>query len=211
MEAGLRERKKQQTRELIAQTARDLFVARGFDAVPVAEVARAAEVSEKTVFNYFPTKEDLVFWRLQSFEDELLDAIRERPPAESVLEAFGRFVLRQRGLLADPTPEAVAQLEGITRTIVRSPALREREREILDGYTGSLAALLAQETGARPDAVEPRVVANALMGVHRALIDFSRARIVAGERGPKLRRAVLAQGRRGLAALERGLGDYGRR
>ena len=60
---GLRERKKRQTREAIAQAAMALFVARGFDAVTVADVARAADVSEKTVFNYFPAKEDLVFAR----------------------------------------------------------------------------------------------------------------------------------------------------
>ena len=69
---GLRERKKEQTRQLIAETARRLFGERGFERVTVAEIARAAEVSEQTVFNYFPTKEDLVYWRLQSFEDELL-------------------------------------------------------------------------------------------------------------------------------------------
>ncbi|HVD58038.1 MAG TPA: helix-turn-helix domain-containing protein, partial [Thermoleophilaceae bacterium] len=68
---GLRERKKQETRQLIADTARRLFTERSFDAVPVAEVARAANVSEKTVFNYFPTKEDLVYSRLEAFEDEL--------------------------------------------------------------------------------------------------------------------------------------------
>src|ERR671937_3299296 len=96
---GLRERKKQRTRELIAETARRLFAERGFDRVTVAEVARAAEVSEQTVFNYFPSKEDLVYWRLESFEDELLTTIREREPGESVLAAFRRFVLGQRGLL----------------------------------------------------------------------------------------------------------------
>src|ERR671935_2910676 len=103
---GLRERKKQRTRELIAETARRMFVERGFEHVTVAEIARAAEVSEKTVFNYFPTKEDLVYWRLESFEEELLAAVRDRAPGESVLDAFAEFVLRQRGLLADPYPEA---------------------------------------------------------------------------------------------------------
>ena len=64
---GLRERKKQQTREAIAETARRLFSERGFERVNVAEIARAADVAEKTVFNYFPRKEDLVYWRLESF------------------------------------------------------------------------------------------------------------------------------------------------
>jgi len=87
---GLRERKKQQTREVIAETARALFAERGFEAVRVSEVARAADVSEKTVFNYFPTKEDLVFWRLEAFEAEILGAVRDRAAGESALTAFRR-------------------------------------------------------------------------------------------------------------------------
>src|SRR3954447_5816797 len=94
---GLRERKKQQTRQLIADTARRLFAERSFEAVTVAEVARAADVSEATVFNYFPTKEDLFYSGLESFEEELLAAIRERKTGESVLSAFARFVLQRRG------------------------------------------------------------------------------------------------------------------
>src|SRR5215211_8788838 len=146
---GLRERKKQRTRELIAETARRLFVERGFDAVPVTELAREAEVSEKTVFNYFPTKEDLVYWRLETFEYELLEAVRGRDPGESVLAAFGRFVLARRGPLAEPDPDAVERLAALTRTILDSPALLAREQRIFDRYTGSLAALLAEETPAR--------------------------------------------------------------
>src|SRR2546421_9384380 len=102
--SGLRERKKQQTRQLIADTARRLFAERSFDAVTVAEVARAADVSEATVFNYFPTKEDLFYSGLESFEEELLAAIRERKTGESVLGAFARFVLQRRGLLAAKDP-----------------------------------------------------------------------------------------------------------
>src|SRR5947207_2869605 len=98
---GLRERKKTRTRELIAESARTLFAERGFEAVTVAEIARAADVSPQTVFNYFPTKEDLVYWRLEAFEAELLTAIRDRPEGEPVIVAFGRFVRRPRGLLAE--------------------------------------------------------------------------------------------------------------
>src|ERR671934_2382459 len=109
-EVGLRERKKQRTRQLIAETARRLFSERGFDGVTVAEVAAAAEVSEATVFNYFPAKEDLFYSGLEAFEEELLAAIRERQPRESILAAFGRFVLTPRGLLAAKHEEAVEQL-----------------------------------------------------------------------------------------------------
>ncbi len=105
-EVGLRERKKERTRQLIADTARRLFAERGFETVPVAEIARQAEVSEATVFNYFPTKEDLFYNRLEVFEEELLSSIRDRPPRESVLSAFGRFVAEPRGALGGPRPRA---------------------------------------------------------------------------------------------------------
>src|SRR3954452_13782181 len=104
---GLRERKKQQTRLLIANTARRLFAERSFESVTVADVARAADVSEATVFNYFPTKEDLFYSGLEAFEEELLATIRERASRESALTAFGRFVLEPRGLLAAKDSDSV--------------------------------------------------------------------------------------------------------
>jgi AcrR family transcriptional regulator len=208
MASGLRERKKAQTRELIAETARGLFSERGFEAVSVAEIARTADVSEKTVFNYFPTKEDLVYWRLESFEEELLDVLRSRAAGESVLEAFGRFVRRPRGMLGQYDPETQERLAALTRVIVGSPSLLAREQQIFAGYTRSLAALLADETGAAPDAVEPWVAANAMMGVHRRLVDFARERIAAGARHSRLSREVLEQADAALALLRRGLGGY---
>src|SRR3954468_689632 len=102
---GLRERKKEQTRRLIAETARRLFAERGFDAVTVGEVARAADVSEKTVFNYFATKEDLFYAGMEAFEDRLLGAVRDRGPGETALAAFRRFLLEPQGVFAlEPRP-----------------------------------------------------------------------------------------------------------
>src|SRR3954462_5430579 len=101
---GLRARKKEQTRRLIANTARRLFAERGFEAVTVAEVARAADVAEKTVFNYFATKEDLFYSGMEAFEERLLDAIRDRARGETVLAAFRRFVLRPQGVFAMRAP-----------------------------------------------------------------------------------------------------------
>jgi AcrR family transcriptional regulator len=208
---GLRERKKQQTRERIAETARRAFAERGFERVTVAEIARAAEVSEQTVFNYFPTKEDLVYWRLGAFEARLLAAIRDRAPGESLLAAFGRFVLNQSGLLGDPGPEAQEQLAALTRMIVASPALLAREQQIFAGYTASLAELIAGEQGVSDGDVEPWVAANALMGLHRGLVAFTRGRVADGARHPRLAREVRAQAERALGLLEGGLGDYGAR
>jgi len=208
IEPGLRERKKARTRELIAETARTLFAERGFEAVTVAEVARAADVSQQTVFNYFPTKEDLVFWRLEAFEAELLGAIRDRPAGEPVIAAFGRFVRRPRGLLAERDAAARARLAGITRTIAESPALLARERQTLARYTASLAALIAEEQGAGPGDIAPTVAANALMGVHHALVAQARAGLLAGTPHTALARRVVEQADGALALLERGLSGY---
>jgi AcrR family transcriptional regulator len=207
-QVGLRERKKQQTRELIAETARRLFTERGFERVTIAEIARAADVSEQTVFNYFPTKEDLVYWRLGSFEEELLTTIRERESGEPVLAAFRRFLLAQRGLLGQYDPEARERLAGVTRMITDSPALLAREQQIFAGYTASLAELIAGEQGAKADGIEPWVAANAMMGVHRALVGYTRRRILEGTRHPALAREVRAQADRAFALLEQGLGRY---
>ena len=201
---GLRERKKRRTRELIAETARRLFSERGFEQVTVAEVAEAADVSQQTVFNYFPTKEDLVYWRLESFEAELLDAIRERSPGEPALAAFGRFVRRARGSLAEPDPQARERLAAVTRMIAASPALRAREQRIYESYTDALAALLAQETGARTGDLEPWVAANAMMGVHRSLV-------VAGPPPHRRGRRPAAAGARAAGAGRPGGGAVGNR
>jgi AcrR family transcriptional regulator len=210
-ELGLRERKKQRTRQLIAETARRLFAERGFEAVPVSEIAREAEVSEATVFNYFPTKEDLFYHRLEAFEEELLSSIRDRAPGESVLAAFARFVTLPRGLLAADDPEQVEYLAAITRMITESPALLAREQQIYAKYTDGLAKLLATETRASADDLEPWVVARTLIGLHQALVDYSRREIVAGTRNPTLVRRVRRQAQQAVALLANGLGDYGAR
>jgi AcrR family transcriptional regulator len=206
---GLRERKKERTRALIAETARRLFVERGFEAVSVAEIAREAEVSEATVFNYFPTKEELVYNRLEAFEEEMLAAVRDRAEGESIVAAFARFISRPRGLLASRDPEEMEELAGISRMIAASAALLARERQIFDAYTDSLAGLIAEDTGAAAESIEPWVLANALVGIHRAGVEYARKRIVAGARNPALARSVRREIAQAVAALERGVADYG--
>ncbi|MBS1679797.1 MAG: TetR family transcriptional regulator [Actinobacteria bacterium] len=205
---GLRERKKAETRRQIAEAARRLFAESTFEQVTVAAVAAAADVSEATVFNYFPSKEDLLYSGLEAFETEMLATIRERAPGESALTAFGRFVTEPRGILASTDPEAIERHAATTRVIEESPALLAREQQIFAGFTDSLAELLRTETGAGPEDIEPWVAANAIMGVHRGLIGFSRAQVLAGVRNPTLSRRVRAQAKRALATLADGLGGY---
>jgi AcrR family transcriptional regulator len=209
-ELGLRERKKLRTRQLISETAMRLFAERGFDAVPVAAIARAAEVSEATVFNYFPTKEDLVYRGMEAFEAELLAAVRDRPTGEPITAAFGRFVLQPRGFLAAPDEDSARHLIAVTTMIAASPALLARERQILDRYTASLAALIADDTAAEPSDLRPWVVARALIGTHQSLIQLVRRRLAQGPVDPAdVAREVVARGRQALEQLEQGLVGYG--
>jgi AcrR family transcriptional regulator len=208
-ELGLRERKKQQTRRTIRDTAMRLFLERGFDRVSVAEVARAADVSEQTVFNYFPTKEDLVYERMDAFEQELLTAVRERPAGESVLRAFVRFILDRSDTAA--TGEGRRRVAALARLVIASPSLMARERQVVARYTDALTALLAEETDAAPDDIEPRIAAEAMMALHRSLIDFARRRASSRRSGADFASEIRAAGEHALALLEGGLGDYGRR
>jgi AcrR family transcriptional regulator len=207
---GLRELKKEQTRQLIADTAWQLFADRGFDRVTVAEVAREAQVAPATVFNYFPTKEDLFFSRLEAFGARLVEAIGDRPAQEPALVAFERYVLQTGGLLGRleaGEPEALQQLRTVQGMIAASPALQAREQRALDGHADSLAALFAAETGAADDDLEARAAANALVGVQRTLIAYVRRRVLANE--PEgLTADVRRLGGRAFALLAEGLGDY---
>lgn len=204
---GLRERKKQQTRQAIAEAARRLFAERGFEAVTVAEVAREADVSEGTVFNYFPTKEDLFYREMEVFEAELLDAVRNRAAGDSIPVAFQRFVLERSSRLA--SEEVADVIADAARIVGGSPALKAREREIVAHYTDSLAKLIAEETRASAGDIVPAVVANALMGVQRALVGHVHASVLAGRRGPELAAEVRSKGKRAFARLEQGLAGYG--
>jgi AcrR family transcriptional regulator len=150
--------------------------------------------------------EDLFYDRIEVFETALIEAVRARPPAESVLSAFRRFVLdRAHGLADEERAEIIAKA---ARIIAGSPALQAREREIVDRSTQALGDVIAEETRARAGDVEPRVVANALMGVQRALAGHVRAAALAGKRGPSLATGVRSAGKQAFARLERGLADY---
>ncbi|GHI86092.1 TetR/AcrR family transcriptional regulator [Streptomyces xanthophaeus] len=100
---GLRENKKLRTRRQLAATALELFLERGFDAVSVADVAAAAEVSKPTLFRYFPSKEDLVLDRFADHQDEAARIVRERPAGQGPVQALHAHFL-----------EALAERDPIT-------------------------------------------------------------------------------------------------
>jgi AcrR family transcriptional regulator len=207
---GLRELKKQQTRQLIADTAWRLFADRGFDHVTVAEVAREAQVAEATVFNYFPTKEDLFYHRLEAFEAGLVEAVAAREVGEPALVAVRRYLLASDGLLAQVEAgdaDALQRLRTVNRVIAASPALQAREQQAFARTADALAERLAADQPL-PGDLDPQVAANALVGVQRALVDYTRRRVLADEDPARLAADVRALAERAFALLEDGLGGY---
>jgi AcrR family transcriptional regulator len=205
---GLRELKKEQTRELIGDTAWRLFAEKGFDSVTVAEVAREAQVAPATVFNYFGTKEDLFYWRLETLGTRLVEAVDSRPAGSSALDAFRIALTAQDGLLSAASAgnrAAAGQLRTVNRLITSSPALLARERQALDGIARALAASLATDTG---DDVLAHAAASALVGVHRALLSYVRGRVLADDDLSGLSAEVQARADAAFGLLVRGLGDY---
>lgn len=208
---GLRELKKEQTRQLITDTAWRLFVDRGFDQVSVAEVARAAQVAEATVYNYFGTKEDLFYWRLEAFGTRLAEAVATRPTGEPALAAFRRALLADGGLLAQVEAgdaQALDRLRTIAQLITASPALLAREQQALNRAASVLAGVLAADTRAAPGDLRPQVAAQALIGVQRALLDHVRSRVLGGDNPAGLAAEIRQLTAGAFEFLEQGLRDY---
>ncbi|HEY2796136.1 MAG TPA: TetR/AcrR family transcriptional regulator, partial [Micromonosporaceae bacterium] len=138
--AGLREQKKAQTRRTIAAAAADLFGRDGYVAVTMAQVATAAGVSDQTLYNYFPTKESLVFDQADAFEDSMLTAILDRPDGLDVITAFGAW--QGVFLLGDAAQRAVTRSGGMPQLVASSDALRRMLLDVAHGVAGHLAERL---------------------------------------------------------------------
>jgi AcrR family transcriptional regulator len=183
---GLRETKKQQTRTAIADAALPLFLERGFDQVTVAEVARHAGVSTNTVFNYFPTKEDLFFGRQAEVEGHLATLVRNRAPSACPVETI-RDDLLTALRHDDPALGLHADAPRFWQVIHDSTALRAREREISERAEAVLATALAEHppnTSTGPNQGNHsmfRLLAGAIAGTHRAALRELQQRILTGE------------------------------
>jgi AcrR family transcriptional regulator len=194
---GLRETKKLKTRQEIAGRAMGLFARRGFDHVTVAEVAEAAGVSEKTVFNYFPTKEDLFWDEVPEREAAMVEAVRTRKPGESVATALERLQARGADRLSSP------QFATFARIIDESRALQAKELEIMARYTDALAAVIAEEPGVHE--LDARVAANVLVSVQWQHFRNARGHALAGRHGPAAARRLRNELKRAYRLLEHGL------
>ncbi|MET7462684.1 helix-turn-helix domain-containing protein [Nonomuraea sp. NPDC005501] len=135
--AGLRERKKEQTRRRIAEVALRLFAERGYDAVTVNEVAEAAGIAKVTLFSYFPSKESLA---LEGVKDDMARVVAERAPGVTPLAALRAHY---RGLAAGPGEVDVEALMARVRVISSSPALLAGLQQAYAEEREELAAALA--------------------------------------------------------------------
>jgi AcrR family transcriptional regulator len=199
---GLRESKKLQTRQEIADQAMRLFAQRGFDGVTVAEVAAAADLSEKTVYNYFPTKEDLFFDEVPARQAALVAAITGRRQGESILGALRRLQAGECPRLCSPGFATFA------RIIEESTALQAKELEVMARFVQVLSDTLQVELAiAERDA---RVAAGLLVSIHWQLFRAARKQALAGKQGPSAARRLRADLERAYHLLEHGLGELER-
>ena len=203
---SLRAQKKRQMRDRIAETAWRLFTERGFDRVTVAEVARAAQVSEKTVFNYFATKEELVFGAGMQRTAALIEAVRARPEGASIVEPFRRWTM---DYLDRVEHDPVDSITAIPRLVMRSDALRNRLFIGWEQEATMLGPVIAEQVGESDDSLVPMVVARTLAWTHRVIFRAAFTRLIAGEDQAVVASDLRVEAARAYDLLERGLAGYG--
>jgi AcrR family transcriptional regulator len=162
---GLRERKKQQTRDLIARVALELFDEQGFAATTIPEIARAADVSPRTVSSYFPAKEDLVFPHAEETFDRLEARLAEREDGETTAEAL-------RGWIADEMPrwEALGeQMELQRRVIAATPGLEVYGRRFTIRGERLIAESISADLGVSPADLVARMASAATLAIFHVL------------------------------------------
>jgi AcrR family transcriptional regulator len=179
---GLRERKKQRTRETIARAAHQLFAERGYHETTLPDIAAAADVSTRTIFAYFASKEDILFSDFPAVKQALEQALAERPEGEEALETVREFILSSHSI------EKSELEQQVDRCVKSDETLRSHLRARIAELEDMIAAAIAEDIGAAKDDLRPHVVAASLTA----------AFVVLSERGesspkPKSRAHVAAQ------------------
>jgi AcrR family transcriptional regulator len=158
--AGHRERKKRQTREAIARAALELFVERGYAATTLADIAEAAGVSTRTIFAYFPGKEDILFCDFEALRDALAETLAERPAGKDALGTLRDFILSVDKSEVDHKVEQI---------IASDDTLRSHKRARLSQLQELLAAAIADDLESGPDDLRPQVAAASLTAAFEVL------------------------------------------
>ncbi|MER6786365.1 TetR family transcriptional regulator [Streptomyces sp. NPDC000658] len=203
-ETGLRERKRQRMYQAVSEVAVRLFLERGFDAVSVAEVAAAAEISKPTLFRYFPAKEDLVLHQIADHEQESARVVvAGRAEGVAPLAALRRHFLA--GLAADDPVTGLndhPQVRAFYDLLYGTPSLVARLYGYLERSEAALAEALADDL---PSALDARLAAGQIVAVRRILAEENWRRVAAGERPADVREEAVAAAERAFDVLGAGL------
>ncbi|MFJ9105518.1 TetR family transcriptional regulator [Streptomyces sp. NPDC102405] len=194
---GLRQRKKQRMYETLSEIAIRLFLEKGFDAVSVAEIAAAAEVSKPTLFRYFPAKEDLVLHRIADHEDEAARVVAEsdEPPLAALRRHFLEGLERDDPVTGLNDHPAVLAFHSL---LYGTPALVARAHGHLERQEAALAEVLGGD-------LDARLAAGQIIAVRRILALENWRRIAKGETVEDVRGDAVAAAERAFGVLADGL------
>jgi AcrR family transcriptional regulator len=168
--SGLRERKKQRTRETIARAAHELFVERGYQATTLPDIAQAADVATRTIFAYFPSKDDILFSEISAMKEALERALSERLVGRDALEIVRTFIVSTQLEGTSPLLEKIHQL------IKTDPTLRNQLRARITQMEDIIAPAIAADLGTRADDPGTQLVTASLIAGFNLLADRGTAK-----------------------------------
>jgi AcrR family transcriptional regulator len=207
-EPGLRERKKRRTHAAISEAAIELFLRHGYDQVSVAQVAEAAEVSRRTLFAYFPAKEDLVVHRFADHETESARVVESRAVDVTPLEALRVHYL---DALARRDPATglndIPAIVALYRMVFETSSLTARMHRFQAAAEEALAGALRETAGV--DELSARMAAVQIQAVHWTLTIDNAMRLAAGESADERYPGAVSDTERAYALLANGLGHLG--
>jgi AcrR family transcriptional regulator len=209
---GRRERKKREMRQQLTDTATEMFLDRGFDAVRVSEIAEACDVSEKTVFNYFPTKEALIL----DISEAAMDALRTdlADPARTPLDAVLGILADELGAWAswlgaqEDQARTRASARKFSGLIYATPSLRAYQSEMNDQLIALATGVLADRAGMSPADPEPQIAATALLGLWKVQFRAMGIHLDDVSTPEQIQDAVTADVHRAAELLKTGLAGF---
>ena len=212
---GLRERKKRLMRQLISDTATEMFLARGFDEVRVSEVAAACDISEKTIYNYFPTKESLLLDREEPAAENIRVALgpdaEHASPIDAVVAVLEMETSQLLGGLdskfGDKTD--LTQIRRFADLIESTPSLRAAQRDMVDRLVQVAAEAMAARAGVNPEDPEPQIAAHALLGLWRIQFQAMERYSDGTRTAREVCKAVMDDVRRAARLIDTGVWSFG--
>jgi AcrR family transcriptional regulator len=192
---GLRERKKQKTRETIVNVALELFCEQGYEQTTIAEIADAADVSPRTIFAYFPSKEDILFCDVPQIYERWTRVLERRGEDVTALDAL-------RDIIAGSLDLGPVELLR-KRIVACDETLKRSQRARMAPFEQMMVDAIAKDLGAGPGDIRPHIVAAALVAALSAIRDRDLTESFSSEQAKAALDDVIEFVRGGLEALKR--------